>query len=450
VAGSILRDTSLSPSPSAKLRDFESRTPIMSSQDAAARDPWIFREGRRTISGPTIISGISAQLQRGSPGWVDALIQAGELEAALADNFHCSSTLSAELTDALALAVCTGDNSPAARAIEILQWVKPPEWVSVSPPEGFTYYALHPLDFAHVTANLPHSPVPCAVVGIRSIGTSLSAMVVASLGNAGRPASRITVRPTGHPYSRKTDFDGEQWQWIRQRASAGSQFVVVDEGPGRSGSTFLSVAEALSGAGIDREQITMLGSRYPDLASLCAENAASRWSEFRYIATSPSVNERFKDCLYVGGGSWREVFFCDKRDWPESWTQTERLKFISPDRRVLYKFEGMGRLGAETRERAVALSKANFTPRVLDAGDGFLAYEVLKGQNLGAADINSSLIRQMARYCAFRTSSFADDRRRPGELKHMVEFNIQQEFGTEITFRDFTASSSGRWPNAAL
>jgi len=423
-----------------KVEKFESRDSASSSNGAASRDPWIFREGRRTISGTAIARGIFSQLQRGPLGWVDALIQAGELEAALGDATYPSAEISADLTDACAMGVCTGNKSHAQKATEILKRLQPPEWANISPPEGFTYYALHPLDFARVTSHLATEPRACAVIGIRSIGVTLSAMTTAALRNAGRPASRITVRPTGHPYSRRTDFEQAQRQWIHEQAAMGSQFVIADEGPGRSGSTFLSVAESLLGAGVQRERITIIGSRQVDPQSLCAENAASRWSEFRYIATSPSVNARFKDCLYAGGGSWREAFFASEQEWPESWTQTERLKFISPDQRTLYKFEGMGRIGAEARERAFALSEANFAPRVSDVGEGFLAYDLLDGPRLRATDVNASLLDQMARYCAFRASNFTGDGCWPSQLKQMVEFNIQQEFGTNVVFDDHELS----------
>src|SRR4029077_5287099 len=103
------------------------------------------------------------------------------------------------------------------------------EWTSISPPEGFTYYALHPLDFARVIAQLPPEPRPCAVIGIRSIGTTLSAVAVASIRVAGRSSSRITVRPTGHPYARQTEFDREQYQWIRKRLVEKAGLAIVDE-----------------------------------------------------------------------------------------------------------------------------------------------------------------------------------------------------------------------------
>jgi hypothetical protein len=430
VAGFTTRDISLPPSgPSASVNR-------PAASDHATRDPWIFREGRKSVSGPKLVRDIHAQLERGSAGWIDALIQAGELEAALADAAHPCAAVSSELTDALAAAVCSGNRFYAADASELIARITPPEWISISPPEGFTYYALHPSDFARVMAHLPAEPKPCAIIGIRSIGTTLSAVAMASLKLSGRPASRITVRPTGHPYARQSEFDREHRQWIRERLSDGAQFAIVDEGPGRSGSTFLSVAEALIEVGVSRESITVFGSREADPESLCAENAARRWSQFRYIATSPSVSTRFKDCLYAGGGCWREFFFSDEREWPESWTQTERLKFISSDRSTLFKFEGMGRIGADARQRAFALSEAGFAPPATDAADGFLAYDLLPGSHLSSSELSSSLLGTMARYCAFRVSNFADYSRPHSQLKQMVEFNVQQEFGIHVTLAE--------------
>ena len=40
----------------------------------------------------------------------------------------------------------------------------------------------------------------------------------------------------------------------------------------------------------------------------------------------------------------------------------ERLKFLSPDRRQFFKFEGMGPLGSEVRSRAFVLAAAGFSP----------------------------------------------------------------------------------------
>lgn len=381
-----------------------------------------------------MVCDLSRRISQGnSRSLLDSLIQAGELEAALWDAGSPGARAASELTDALAYRVSTGhvNQYPA----QLVNRIVVPDSIGVSPPEGFSYYALHPLDFARLAARVPAEPIPCAVIGIRSIGTTLSAMTAASLKAAGRSVTRITVRPTGHPYARITEFTPEQSRWIRDQASA--QFLIVDEGPGRSGSTFLSVAEALVQAGgIPRGLITILGSRQFDPGSLCARDAAARWRGIRYLPTTPSVNTRFEKCLYIGGGDWRKYLCGEEQNWPESWTQMERLKFLSPERETFFKFEGMGPIGAEVRERAFTLADAGFSPQVSDAGDGFLAYTMLNGRQLRRDDLTASLLECIAQYCAFRVLNFCCESSQPGELRKMLEFNIHQEFGLDLKLDD--------------
>jgi hypothetical protein len=361
------------------------------------------------------------------------LIESGQLEAALSDAGNPSAHVVADITDALASFLCGTGNVDIAKLLKLMESVQPPERLVVSPPEGFTYYALHPLDFAHVVEKVSPEPKACAIVGIRSIGTTLSAMTTASLRIQGRPASRITVRPTGHPYSRTLEFNGEERTWIRRQSEIGSQFLIVDEGPGRSGSTFLSVAEALCRAGIDRRNITLIGSRAIDPESLCADDAAARWRSFQVVATTPSVSSRFHDHVYVAGGEWRKLAFETEQHWPESWTQMERLKFLSPDRRTLFKFEGAGPMAAEVRQRAFALARAGFSPAVADGGDGFLAYEFLAGRCMGAGDISRAVLERIADYLAFRSFHFSKCSADSSELRSMAEFNVMQEFGVQLS-----------------
>jgi hypothetical protein len=397
----------------------------------ADSDLWIFRDGRRTVSGTSMLRDLRRRLA--SPNEVlDTLIQAGEFEAALSDAESPDACQASALTDALAYKVCTGDWQAGESPQQIAANINVPESIEVSPPEGFTYYALHPLDFAKSITRIPAGPQACAVIGIRSIGTTLGAMTTAALRSSGRPVTRITVRPTGHPYSRTTDFNPEQNRWIQECLSTGSQFLVVDEGPGRSGSTFLSVAEALVRAGVPGENITVIGSRQFDPQSLCADHAADRWRNFRFLSTIPSVSTRFENCLYLGGGEWRKYFCGTEDQWAESWPQMERLKFLSADRKTLFKFEGMGPSGADIRSRAFALADAGFSPDVTDAGDGFLAYTAVEGKPLRSDDLSASLLERMAEYCAFRISEFRCERSAPNELRQMLEFNVQQEVGTEL------------------
>ena len=71
------------------------------------------------------------------------------------------------------------------------------------------------------------------------------------------------MRPTGHPYDRKLELTPELCDWVGTvRATPG--FLIVDEGPGISGSSFLAVAEALSQCGVEGRRIHMVGSRAVD------------------------------------------------------------------------------------------------------------------------------------------------------------------------------------------
>lgn len=403
----------------------------LATPSAAESDPWIFRDGKRTVNGSELLGDLRCRIAGATESSIllDALIEAGELEAALADAGSESAQAAARVTDCLASAVIHGDSSGVARAASYADQIASPDTLTVAPPEGFTYYALHPGDFARLAATLSFQRY--AVIGIRSIGTTLSGVVLTALVAQGKQARRITVRPTGHPYSRQTDFSADQLRWIDE--NSGAHFLIVDEGPGRSGSTFLSVAEALVRSGVPRQEITLLGSRVPDLSSLCANNAIARWQEFRFLATAPLVNQRFAECTYVGGGDWRQFLIATGEPWPASWTQMERLKFICADRQSLYKFEGMGPIGAEARDRACRLAQAGFGPRVSDAGGGFLAYELVKGTQPRVQDVNASILERIADYCAFRHAEFGTPRSaEEAQLREMLEFNVAQEFGIEL------------------
>ncbi len=57
-----------------------------------------------------------------------------------------------------------------------------------------------------------------AVLGIRSIGVTLSAVACAALRLRGIECRRFTVRPTGHPYDRKLELTPEFCEWIAHAA----------------------------------------------------------------------------------------------------------------------------------------------------------------------------------------------------------------------------------------
>jgi len=398
-------------------------------------DPWVFRDDHKKINGEEFRRELASRVRQlvlsteDQSSVLAALIQAGQLESALCDLDHEDSECR-QITDCLAEVYGGNDRLGAGRAGRILARLSCPQSFTVSTPEGFAYYNLRPDDFSNAAAKFKPGE-PTAVIGIRSIGTTLSAVVLASLRKSGRPAERITVRPNGHPYNRITNLSVQQKIWITKWKEQNANFLIVDEGPGRSGSTFLSVAEALVEHGVSAERILLFGSRDPDISSLCANDAAVRWSRLQFTNVQPEIQERFRGCSYIGGGEWRRIFLADGTLWPACWTEMERAKFLSRDRNYFYKFEGLGAHGQSTLQRAGALAKAGFGPAVKDDGEGFAAYGVVRGRPLSSRDLTTQLLDRIAHYLAFRNAEFRVSRPNDGILSKMFSFNFELEFGQE-------------------
>lgn len=240
-----------------------------------------------------------------------------------------------------------------------------------------------------------------AIIGIRGIGTALSAVAAAGLSLRGWRVSRSTTRPHGHPYDRITEFNTEQRRWIHSHRGSLAEFLVVDEGPGLSGSSFLSAAEALEREGVPARRITVVGTREYDPAMLCARDAAGRWKRFRFRCTrSNSYNDRLGETW--GGGRWRKELFDSESHWPASWLEMERLKFPAPEGSYLLKFDGFGRFGRQVRDRAAHLARTGFGPVASDYGDGLTRYEFVRGVPLQQSSASEEVLEKMAKYCAFR------------------------------------------------
>jgi hypothetical protein len=412
-------------------------------------DPWIFRDGRKAFPGRLLIQDLEKELLKHSLGddpidRCGALIRAGMLESALADAGSLAGLQLAALTDALASDLLFDNRTMIARTTEHLNQLPVPDTLVTSPPEGFSYYAVHPLDFLAAAQRLLKAGEPAAVIGIRSIGVTLSAAAVAGLRIQGSAAERITVRPLGHPYDRSTRFTAQETEWIRRQLEHRASFLVVDEGPGRSGSTFLSVAEALVQTGVPVERITLLGSHETDPQLLCARDAARRWPVFRFRAAQ-STRRQFERCTYIGAGEWRGIFLKQASGWPAVWPEMERLKFLSRDGHDFFKFEGLGPLADSVRARAETLASAGFACAPKDVGQGFSCSPVVQGRPMRITDVSQHALEHMARYCAFRCSEFSVTEDAPATLDEMLRFNLNHEFQV-----DFPADVSSFCENATV
>jgi hypothetical protein len=312
-------------------------------------DLWIYREGKRVEPAEHLRAAVAACLAKGAT--VDALVIAGELEAALADARAASLPDAVAITDALATEMLGGPL--AACDPETLAL---PDELVLSTAEGFAYYGLHPRSYeiAAVEQGI------ALVVGVRSIGTTLSAVTKAALRRRGIPSERITVRPTGHPYDRRLESV--------PTAPPQATIVIVDEGPGLSGSTFLAVAEAFVRAGISPDRIVLVCSRTPPLDALFATDARSRWEPFRTIV-APS------------------------NPWPAAGGRVIELV-------------GLGRSGLRARHRARVLAEERLCPAFSEETDGFISMS--RGSPLSIRDLDAEMLDRIARYIGRRTQLFPE------------------------------------------
>jgi hypothetical protein len=292
-----------------------------------------------------------------------------------------------------------------------------PERITIRQPEGYAFYALYPAMYAEATERFlrEQAPASCVVIGIRSIGTSLST-VVAETAHA---AWRFTVRPRGHPFDRETRLSESLEQRIRGHGE--SWFLIVDEGPGLSGSSFISVAAKLEQLGIPSDRIVLFPSHDPDPSRLVSGRARDKWRSYKRYA-EPFRAERFvpAEARDISGGLWRKLMYRDPSEYPAVQPQHERRKYLAEER--LWKFTGLGHFGRSRNERAQQLK--DFCPRPCSLRNGFLVTEWIHGK---PATFSNELLDTMARYLAFLRQAFATAEPVPTEsLERMIEVNTGQ------------------------
>ena len=404
------------------------------AQDEAAWDLFVFRKARESLSSQTLrdqlLSSLRAALaQADQDGLLNCLIRAGELECALADMGSPETGRAARAVDTLAAATLQ-HQPPQVDLPAVFAGLRLPATVSLSHAEGFSYYGLHPLDFWDLAQQVKVEAASAAVIGIRSIGTTLSSIVCRALQCRGITAERITVRPAGPPYQRRLQFSCEQLSWLRQHLERGAEFLVVDEGPGFSGSSFTSVGQALRQAGVPNSRILLLGSRTPEATEL-RSRFDPEWSSFRFCSVVQGTRVPTKAKVYCAGGYWRQNRFSGLEDWPACWTQLERNKYFSTDGSSLFKFEGFGRYGEAVYERAQELAAAGFAPQVLGYDNGFVEYATVSGPPMHAAECSREGLLRLAQYCAFRLATQAAAAPGAVDLESMLQHNLQLEFGLQ-------------------
>ena len=207
-----------------------------------------------------------------------------------------------------------------------------PAEVELRVPEGYAFYALYPEAYIEAARRLSLKGAP-RVIGIRSIGTSLGAVVAAALD--GPPA--VTVRPFGDPFARTIAIDPAL---ERELLDSKAHYIIVDEGPGQSGSSFARRRSmARSSAAYPPERIAVL----PSHAGAPGPAAIGRPPAL--VGTRPAASRRVRRRLASDGRTLVHAI-----DWQARWR-----------RRTIFRVAGGG--SCITRARSIG-------PRPCPRGSG--------------------------------------------------------------------------------
>ena len=146
-----------------------------------------------------------------------------------------------------------------------------PDAITTKTAEGFSIYRLYPETYLEAAGAMNAGRRPTWVIGLRSVGAPLAAVVAAGLG----VRSAVILRPTGHPFCREVRLAGELAGEIL--ADRNARFAIVDEGPGMSGSSFGAVADFLENGGVPPDRIHFFPSHRGMPGGCSSDHHRQRW-----------------------------------------------------------------------------------------------------------------------------------------------------------------------------
>lgn len=299
--------------------------------------------------------------------------------------------------------------------------------------EGYAFYAVYPELYVAAAGAIPPDAF---VIGLRSIGGGLAALA------AGTAKARqvVTVRPGGGHFDRRIAAGDTLNQRIADRLD--STFVIVDEGPGLSGSSFGGTADWLEDQGVSPDRILFMPSHGGDLGPQAREDHRARWNARpRLVATFDDVVRDgpvplarwFEDLTGPAsaplqdrsGGLWRA-----RSPWPDAPVDPgrEARKYLleAEGGSFRLKFVGLDAIAAEKLGRARSLFHAGFVPEPLALRHGFLLERWIEGRQPAMPPLSF-----LAPYLAFRAKALpASASGAPlAQLVKMARYNLSQGIG---------------------
>jgi hypothetical protein len=330
--------------------------------------------------------------------------------------------------------------------------------LKIKVPEGFAFYSLFPEQYCEAAARWSaddkgEKDKGCVVVGVRSIGTTLSAVVSATLMRFGWKARRMTVRPGGNCFDRRIELPVLEME--EQRA------LVVDEGPGLSGSSMAAVAEWLERSRIT--QIAFLPGHGNEPGSKAPPRVQRRWASTpryfcpfddvrwngRSLAEMLARKSRQWKCEAqeihdVSTGLWRRRAYEREEEWPAICKTFEQTKILclGRNKNVLWKFCGLnssqnGEMEAgRAMDEMAMLAQEGFVVAPLGMCMGFVGTEWICGERLNAREgKNPEVLKRIGEYIARAAKPGQDEeegRRAVGRLAEMLYANTKEALGEDL------------------
>jgi len=259
---------------------------------------------------------------------------------------------------------------------------------------------------------------------LRSIGTTLSAAVAVVLRAAEVAHQRYTVRPFGHPFERRIE--------LPRPFAKDDRALVVDEGPGLSGSSFFAAARALDDCGVLAARQVYFCAHSEPPGKMASPEIRSFWHRAqRYVASDHasaiSSSGQLRDTIRaelsrefqgevvlfddLSQGRWRAPAFGDSSSWPAACTAFERPKLLAQfadGRRVLLKYYGQV-LRSQPVTRQIGWSDTAAARLMAGSGShvanihGYVARLWIEGELLTASEKSNSVLELLASFLANRS-----------------------------------------------
>ncbi|HLV30499.1 MAG TPA: hypothetical protein VKY57_02900 [Chitinispirillaceae bacterium] len=369
---------------------------------------------------------------------VDLLIDCGELETGITD---CLSGENGEISASLInlcrlVSINTGkivcklwqektlsnETVFIRNSINKIKVMEIPKNIKVNVPEGFVYYGLYPETYIDAANRFyeKYEPDNVICIGIRSIGTQLSALVSAQLQINDCNVQSFTVRLKGHPFSRYLVLSEELEDFVRDCKQC--WFIIVDEGPGLSGSTIGGTVNKLLILGVDSKKIVIFPSWESDGRNFVSRTAREIWPEFEkfvgefqhlWIKSGKLENGFNCDILHeFSAGLWRKHLLQSEKEYPAVHPHHEKRKYLlrsrgkENNRILLAKFVGLGNYGKEIVKRGKILGKSGFSPEIIGYGNGFVIMPFIEGVPMKSHDVDEVFMEFVAEYFALINNEF--------------------------------------------